>query len=194
MGFANRASRIQGGFIMKHWKVIRRSLVLALIVAMIAATMPIVAMASKSNSYYCIGDRVNVRVGPHSYETSIGKLRKGDVVTYISASNGWYRVAFYKKSTNSVEKGYVYRKFLKPVTSSKSSNSKSSVGLTSTLYKTTVNLRVRSEPSITEGYVKKKLRKGTKVAVVKQKRSWVYVTYKGGSGWVSAKYLKKVSK
>lgn len=176
---------------MKLLMVIRRSLVLALIVAMLAAAMPIAALAS--GSYYCIGDRVNVREGPHGYENSIGKLNKGDVVTYISQSNGWYKVAFYKKSSNSVKKGYVYRKFLKPV-SSKKSSSKSSVGLTSTTYKTTVNLRVRSKPSVTEGYVKKKLRKGTKVSVVKQKRSWVYVTYKGGSGWVSAKYLKKASK
>ena len=57
-----------------------------------------------------------------------------------------------------------------------------------------MNLRVRSEPSLSTGYVRTKLKSGTKVSVVKQKKSWVYVTYKGGSGWVSAKYLKKVYK
>ena len=175
-------------------KAIRRFLVLALIVVLTAGALPIAAFA-ESGSYYCTADRVNMRTGPSSGYASIAKLRKGDVVTYIRKDNGWYKVKYYKKSTNTVVEGYVYRKYLKSVSSTKSSSgTKSSVGLTSTTYKTTVNLRVRSEPSITTGYVKTKLRAGTKVSVVKQKRSWVFVTYKGGSGWVSAKYLKKVSK
>ena len=45
-----------------------------------------------------------------------------------------------------------------------------------------------------QGYVKTKLKKGTSVRVSRQSKSWVYVTYKGGSGWVSAKYLKKYNK
>ena len=114
----------------------------------------------------------------------------------MSQSNGWYRVRYYNKWTNSSEYGYVYRKYLSaiaPVTKSSKSTKSSSISASNS-YKTTVNLRVRSEPSIEQGYVKTKLKAGTKVSVLKQKKSWAMITYKGGSGWVSAKYLKKVSK
>lgn len=176
---------------MKLVKAIKRGFVLALVMALLTGALPIFAYAA-SGSYYCTGDRVNLRVGPSSSYGSIAKLRKGDVVTFITHANNWYKVKYYRKSTNTVVEGWVYKKYLKAVTgSSKSSGSKSTSALTGSTYKTTANLRVRSEASIDTGYVKTKLRKGTKVTVIKQHKSWVYVTYKGGSGWVSAKYLKK---
>lgn len=181
----------EGDWQMKFLSAVKRVFALALIVALLAGVSAVgVAFAEKGN-YYCTANRVNIRVGPSSGTESLGKLMKGDVVTYISKSNGWYYVMFYKKNTNTVIKGYVYRKYLSSVAPSRSSGTSLS---TSGTYKTTVNLRVRSEPSITTGYVRTKLKAGTKVSVVKQKKSWVYVTYKGGSGWVSAKYLKKVYK
>lgn len=178
---------------MKFAKAMKRLAVLALVVALLIG-MPVAAQAGKN--YYCTGDRVNLRTGPSSGYASLAKLKKGAVVTYLSQDNGWYRVKYYKKSTDTVIIGYVYRKYLSTVSpSSKTGNkvSKSSISV-SNVYKTTVNLRVRSEPSIETGYIRTKLKAGTKVSIVKQKRSWVFVTYKGGSGWVSAKYLKKVKK
>ena len=181
----------EGDWQMKFSGMIRRLFALALVVALLAGISTVgVAFAEKSN-YYCTANRVNVRSGPSSSNASIGKLMKGDVVSYIGKSNGWYKVSFYDKKSHTSVNGYVYRKYLSAVAPSKSSGSSIS---TTTTYKTTVNLRVRSEPSITSGYVRTKLKSGTKVSVVKQKKSWVYVTYKGGSGWVSAKYLKKVYK
>lgn len=168
-------------------KTFRRAFALALLLALLAS---FAVVAQATTNYYCTANRVNLREGPSSAYGSKAKLMKGDVVTYMSKKNGWYYVKFYKKSTKTVVEGYVYRKYLSPVAPSSSSKSLS----VSNTYRTTVNLRVRSEPSITEGYVKKKLKAGTKVTVIKQKKSWVYVTYKGGAGWVSAKYLKKVSK
>ena len=165
---------------MRIAKSMRRVFALALVIALLSG---IPALAT---SYYCNGNRVNMRKGPSTFYKSMGKLKRGEVVTYISQSNGWYKVSYYSQRLNRVVKGYVYRKYLTPVTSGSSKIS------TSTSYKTTVNLRVRSKPSVTQGYVRTKLKKGTKVTVIKQTRSWVYVTYKGGSGWVSAKYLKKL--
>lgn len=175
-------------------KAMKRMFALALVMALLASCA-LVAQA-KGGSYYCTANRVNLRSGPSSSYASEAKLKKGDVVTYMSQENGWYYVKYYKKSTNTVIEGYVYRKYLSSVastTTSKSSGKKSGISVSST-YKTTVNLRVRSEPSVDSGYVRTKLKAGTKVTVVKQKKSWVYVTYKGGSGWVSAKYLAKVYK
>ena len=181
----------EGDLQMKFLSAMKRVFALTLVLTMLlGATAFNTALAARTN-YYCTANRVNIRSGPASSEASLGKLMKGDVVTYISKSNGWYYVEFYKKSTNTVIHGYVYRKYLTKV--KPSGNGGSSIS-TATVYKTTVNLRVRSEPSITTGYVRAKLKRGTKVSVVKQKKSWVYVTYKGGSGWVSAKYLKKVYK
>jgi N-acetylmuramoyl-L-alanine amidase len=176
---------------MKLATTLKRALVLALALALMAGIFTVSMAATKGGNYYCIANRVNLRSGPSSAYSIEAKLMKGDVVTYIGKSNGWYKVSFYDKKSHTSVNGYVYRKYLSAVAPSKSSGSSIS---TTTTYKTTVNLRVRSEPSITSGYVRTKLKSGTKVSVVKQKKSWVYVTYKGGSGWVSAKYLKKVYK
>ncbi len=176
----------EGVISMKSFKALRRVIALVLVVLTLAASTALAA--GPKGSYYCTGNNVHVRTEPYSSASSLYKLKKGDVVTYISQSNGWYKVRFYNKWTNVTQDGYVYRKYLKSVTSKSSSSSSIKVGST---YKTTVNLRVRSKPSMEDGYVKTKLKKGTKVKVSKQSKSWVYVTYKGGSGWVSAKYLKK---
>ena len=173
---------------MNFAKVLKRWIGLALVVALLAS-LPLVAQAT--SNYYCTANRVNLREGPSSSYKSLAKLNKGAVVTYLSKSNGWYKVKYYKKSSNKVVTGYVYRKYLSAITPSVKTGKKSSISV-SNVYKTTVNLRVRSKPSVEKGYVRTKLKAGTKVAVIKQSRSWVYVTYKGGSGWVSAKYLKKV--
>lgn len=180
---------------MKLASSIKRVFVLTLIVALLAGVFT-VNVAFASGNYYCTANRVNLREGPGSSYASLCKLMKGDVVTYVNKSNGWYHVKYYSKKSHTVVDGYVYRKYLSsvaPSSSSSKSSSNASLSVTNS-YKTTVNLRVRSEPSVTSGYVRTKLKKGTKVSVIKQQKSWVYVTYKGGSGWVSAKYLAKVYK
>ena len=174
-------------------KAMKRMFALVLAIALLAG-FAAVAQARPSGSYYCTASRVNLRTGPSSSYASLAKLKKGDVVTYISQSNGWYYVKYYKKSTDTVLEGYIYRKYLSTVVGKSSKSSKNSSLSVSSTYKTTVGLRVRSQPSVDVGYVRTKLKAGTKVTVVKQKRSWVYVTFKGGSGWVSAKYLKKYNK
>ena len=179
---------VEGVFQLKSYSIVRRILAALMVVMLLAGTATAFA-ASPKGSYYCTANRVNVRSGPSSGYSSQYKLMKGDVVTYISRSNGWYKVSYFDKGANSVETGYVYRGYLSSVGSSSSSSKSTSTGST---YRTTANLRVRSQPSVDQGYVITKLKKGTKVKVQKQKHSWAYVAYKGGYGWVSAKYLKRV--
>ncbi len=168
---------------MKSSRAVRRVLC-AFLVAILLTGMTAYAESYPRGTYYCNGNRVNVRSGPSSSYSSQYKLNYGDVVTVTGNKNGWVKISYFNKWNNSAETGYVYRKYVYQASTSKSTSSGS-------VYKTTANLRVRSEPSTTKGYVKTKLKKGTKVKVTKQSKSWVYVTYKGGSGWVSAKYLKK---
>ena len=172
-------------------KVLRSTLAIMMVFMLIIGSTAMAASYPKG-SYYCNANRVNVRSGPSGSDSSQYKLMKVDVVTYISRSNGLYKVSYYNKQTNDVETGYVYHGYLSTISSSSSKSSSSSLSAGS-IYKTTANLRVRSQASVDEGYVITKLKKGTKVQVQRQKRSWAYIVYKGGSGWVSAKYLKKVN-
>ena len=181
---------------MKMRVAMKRALTLAMVLALLTGIFGTIGALAAGGSYYCTGDRVNLREGPSSSYASKAKLKKGDVVTYVSSSNGWYKVHFYKRSTNTTITGYVYRKYLSSMSTgfSKAGSKSGTFASVGNVYKTRVNLRVRSKPSVSKGYVKTKLKAGTKVTVMKQEKSWVYVAYKGGSGWVSAKYLKKVKK
>ncbi|MBQ8111183.1 MAG: SH3 domain-containing protein [Clostridia bacterium] len=164
--------------------VLRRFCAAAMIVMLLIASVA-VAETYPLGTYYCNGNRVNVRSGPSSSYPSQYKLMRGDVVTATSQSNGWMKITYFNKSSNSSETGYIYRKYLYQVETT-------SAAVSGSVYKTTANLRVRSQASTSKGYVITKLKKGTKVKVSKKKGSWVYITYSGGTGWVSAKYLKKV--
>ena len=165
---------------MKTARMMKRALCLTLLLIM---TLMIFtpALASSKKNYYVNVKSLYVRSGPSSYHSAIDKLKKGDVVTKISSKNGWYYVKYSGGS------GYVYPKYLSSV---KTSGSSSSVS-TGATYKTTANLYVRSKAS-TEGSILTKLKKGKKVTVKKTSGSWVYISYSGGSGWVAAKYLKRV--
>ena len=56
--------------------------------------------------YICNGDNVNVRSGPGTSYSSIGKLSKGTVVRVRSINNGWAKIKF------GTQIGYVYSKYL----------------------------------------------------------------------------------
>lgn len=160
---------------MKLTCVLKR-MICALVVATLlaAACLPAYAAGSGSGSYTVTASRLNVHSG-----ASLGgvktKLVKGTVVTYRYSKNGWWNVKYDGGS------GFVDPAYLSSVAASSAS----------TKYAVTANLRVRSKAS-TSGLVLGKLKKGLKVTLVKQSGSWAYISYKGKTGWVSAKYLKKV--
>ena len=58
------------------------------------------------SKYICNGDNVNVRSGPGTSYSSIGKLSKGTVVRVRSISDGWAKIKF------GTQIGYVYSKYL----------------------------------------------------------------------------------
>ena len=160
---------------MKFRKMMRRSLCLLLV--LLSINLP-TAFAAKG-VYYVNASSVYVRTGPSSGYTAKKKLHRGDVVSYQKSKNGWYYVKYSGGS------GWVYRKYLSSVGSTKSSIS------TSGKYRSTGTLNMRSRASNSAGVIGK-LKKGATVTIKKQSHGYAYVTYNGVSGWVAAKYLKKL--
>ena len=107
-------------------KILRSILAIVMVFMLVIGSTAMAATYPKG-SYYCNANRVNVRSGPSGSDSSQYKLMKGDVVTYISRSNGWYRVSYYDKKSNSVETGYVYHAYLSSVSSASSKSSSSSI-------------------------------------------------------------------
>ena len=162
---------------MKSTGMVKRVLCLALVL-MLASMSLMTAFASSKKSYYVSVSRLYVRSGPSSSYSTVKTLKKGTVVTRYSSKNNWYYVKYSGGS------GWVYKGYLSSVKSSSGSTT------TSKGYKTTTAVRVRASATTNSGIVGK-LSKGKSVTVKKQKGSWAYVTYSGGSGWVSTKYLKR---
>lgn len=164
---------------MKRFRISARVLSLALVILLVAMTaMPALA-ASKKNpgGAYVVTTSKKDRLRVHSSPGGSveGYLKRGTVVVYKSAKNGWWKVSFRGGS------GYVYRSGLTSVAK-----------LPKAKYTATKdNVRVRLEPK-TGAAVIGKIKSGTKVKIVKQKKSWVCVSYKGHKGWVGAIYLRRI--
>jgi N-acetylmuramoyl-L-alanine amidase len=127
---------------------------------------------------------LTVRKGPGVNYSAIDYIRKGTTVTIVNEYTGdWSKISYSGKT------GYVYDKYLnittKTVTPSTTTTNVSKVG-TVTAYR----LTVRTGPSANYS-AKDYLRNGTKVTITKMySNGWAYVSYGGGNGYVSGKYLK----
>ena len=162
---------------MKQISVFKRALCAALVVLMLTMTaLPAMAASKKPSGAYVVTtlqkkDRLYVHSSP--WGDVKAKLKKGTVVVYKSTKKGWWKIA-YRSGT-----GYVDGRYLTSVAS-----------LGSTKYVSVDNLRVRAKPKA-NAVVLGKLKPKMKVTIVGQKGSWVQINYKGYTGWVSAKYLRK---
>ena len=117
---------------------------------------------------------LNIRSGPGTRNSVIGKLQKGSYVTLQRESNGWWKVEY----ANGKE-GYVSADYINEVSSSKAYfvNTKST------------RLNVRSGPG-TNYYIAGKLNKGDYVVVLSISNGWAKVLYNGiQQGYVSSTYL-----
>lgn len=161
---------------MKHGGMMKRILCMALLAVLLTMTAaPALASGKKPSGAYVVTtvekkDRLYVRSSPGGSVKA--KLTRGSVVVYSSTKNGWWKVKYRSGS------GYVDKRYLTSVLS-----------LPSAKYKPVDNLYVHSKPN-GKGSVIGKLKTKAKVYIVKQKGEWVCISYKGHTGWVSAKYLK----
>ena len=122
---------------------------------------------------YVNASSLNVRSGPSTNNSVIGKLSNGDRVEVVSTSNGWSKIKY------NGQIGYVSSKYLSNTAPEASTTIK---------YVNASSLNVRSGPS-TNNSVIGKLSNGDKVEVISTSNGWSKIKYNGQIGYVSSKYL-----
>ncbi|MRN23375.1 SH3 domain-containing protein, partial [Romboutsia ilealis] len=133
-------------------------------------------------------DSLNVRSGPSTSNTIVGKLSKGTKVSVISESNGWSKILYNNKEC------YVSSRYLNSGSSSSdnSNNNSSNNTVKETKEVNTDSLNVRSGPSTSHSKIGT-LSKGTKVSVISESNGWSKILYNNKEAYVSSQYLSKIS-
>lgn len=152
-------------------------LVLAMVLLALAGA-PALASSRPSGAYVVMvskDSKLCVRSSPYLADNVQAKLSRGAVVVYDSTAKGWWKVQY------SGGTGYVDSRYLSSVAASPDA-----------VYTSVVKLRVRFGPSTSALVYRPRLKPGTKVTLVRQSGSWVMINYKGHTGWVASKYLRRV--
>lgn len=157
---------------------------LALIAVMAFSSVPAFAvgqstsMAERGDKYIVNVNGLNFRKGPGLGYGVITSLKKGTTLTYISNTEGWWKVY-----TSNGKVGYVDRQYLTQDTTEKSGN----------YFVTATELRIRKAPKTSAG-VLGKVKKGTMVTITKLNGDWGYLAAGAGvKGWVALEYLSHVN-
>ncbi|MGL5713550.1 MAG: SH3 domain-containing protein, partial [Paraclostridium sp.] len=131
---------------------------------------------------------LNIRSGPGTNHSIIGKGRQGHKVTINGTSGEWYKIDWNGKVA------YCHSKYVKKYTEtvSSSSSSSASTSLQGTVYNCSA-LNVRSGPGTNHGVIGG-LKSGDTVPIIKKSDGWANINYKGNTNaWASLKYLKEKS-
>lgn len=135
-----------------------------------------------SNLCYCQSEavvaknRINVRVDATAMAPSLGLLKRGERVTIIDESFGWYKIMLSKRFS-----AYAAAQFLKEI----DNNKVEVIGS---------NLNLRSSPSMSS-YVIGRAEKGTVFFYRRKKGDWFEVRgYPHIYGWVNKNFLEKTGK
>ncbi len=128
-----------------------------------------------STAYVQATAAVNVRSGPGTSYTILGKLSAGDKVEKLGVSGTWTKINYNGKAA------YVSTKYVKDISET-----------TATYMQATANVNVRSGPGTS--YAKLgQLYKGTIVPKLGTSGSWTKIVYNSKTAYVSTKYLKASS-
>ena len=170
----------------KKGKIFSRLAALALILAVMAACFPSflnVANAGGSSATVSTnGANLNVRSGPSTEYSIIGKLKNGTTVKVEGSSGSWYKVEYGSGST-----GYVSGQYLK--FSGSSSSGDSGYPVTARVTDGGVPLRLRQKPS-TSSAVLDQIPRGSKIQITgKYNAEWYAAVYNGKSGYVYSSYI-----
>jgi len=134
-----------------------------------------------------ITDDVNIRKGPSKDGEIIAKAAKGDVVSVIGITGGFY--AFdYKGETAYINKDLVTGEFIGYVTEASESLSMSIATSIYAVVNSPDGLNLRKGAS-QDAEVIKKLPDGYAMGVIKLGDEWHYVSADGIEGYVSAEYI-----
>ena len=135
---------------------------------------------------------LNVRSGPSTSYSKIGKVYKGNKVGVISESNGWSKIEFNGKEAY-VSSDYLVKENNKPETPSKPETLPETKpeAPKETKVVTTDALNVRSGPGTNYSKIGKVYR-GNKVGVISESNGWSKIEFNGKEAYVSSDYLGKV--
>ena len=140
------------------------------------ATEPEPAAETDTKTVYTTGD-LYVRAKPDKTSKQLGVLKKGTAVETTGKKNGWYTITYKGKT------GYISAKYVTEA----EPGEKPGAGEIQTVY-TTGDLYVRAKPDKTSKQLGV-LKKGTAVETTGEKNGWYTITYKGKTGYISAKYV-----
>ena len=124
-------------------------------------------------------DSLNVRSGPSTSYSIVGKISIGTKVSVISESNGWSKIVYNGKEC------YVSSRYLDEE-SYNSGNVENEAIITKIV--NTDSLNVRSGPSTSYSKLGT-LSKGSKVEVISESNGWSKIVYNGKEAYVSSTYL-----
>ena len=158
-------------------RVARRALCLLLLAVVLATAVTPAFAAQKPSGAYVVStskrDRLRVHTSPWGDVKDY--LKRGTVVVFKYRKSGWWYVD-YRGGSGFVDKSYL-----------------TSVAYLSTAkYRSVDSVWVRSAPKLTASILGK-LRTKYKVSIIGQKGSWVRIKRGVYTGWVAAKYLRRVS-
>ncbi|WP_192796820.1 SH3 domain-containing protein [Pradoshia sp. D12] len=134
-------------------------------------------------TYYQTTENVNMRTGASTKKAVVLTISKGKQVTYISRSGKWYKVKYGTKT------GYISSSYLKKISVAKQAAASTKTVVT---YQTTSNLNLRSKASI-KGKILATIPKGKTVSYLSKSGTWYKVKYGTKTGYLSSKYVKKVT-
>ncbi|WP_195237327.1 SH3 domain-containing protein [Romboutsia sp. 1001285H_161024_C4] len=130
-------------------------------------------------------DFLNVRSGPSTSHSIVGKLNRGDKVGVISESNGWSKINYNGKVS------YVSSRYLSnPSNTNPEKPDSNNESVKETKVVNYEFLNVRSGPSTSHSKIGT-LKKGDKVGVISESNGWSKIKYNGKVAYVSSTYLSK---
>ena len=135
-------------------------------------------------------DSLNVRSGPSTSYSVLGKLNKGTKVPVISEESGWSKINYNGKDA------YVSSRYLSSISQNNNSSTPEKPSTPESVKETkevnTDSLNVRSGPGTNYSKIGT-LKKGEKVGVISENNGWSKINYSGKEAYVSSSYLKNIN-
>ena len=131
-----------------------------------------------------IASILNVRSKPNLSADIIGKLKEGDIVSFVEKKADWVKVNIDHKM------GWVHQDYIEEITGSVNVDPKKETNKVKGKI-TATTLNVRSNPSLTSDIIGK-LKEGEIISLLEEKKDWYKINFQQKTGWVFSKYVNKL--
>ncbi|MDI6530240.1 SH3 domain-containing protein [Bacillus mycoides] len=146
-----------------------------------------------SGNYTVNVSSLRVRTGPSTSHTTIGSVKKGQVVQVVGEVQDWFKIN-YAGQTAYLSKDYITKGGSNENTTqgnNQEQNNNVTVQTGGTYVVNATSLRVRTGPATYHSVIGGVLN-GTKLNVIGSEGSWFKVNYQGKTGYVSSEFVKFV--